>query len=153
MSKGTISKIERGEIQPSLAIAARLAEAFGVTLSEMLHQTPRARAVHIRSGQHVEAASHDGALRRRVLSPTFEHPEIEFIHFTIAPKRTSGVFPPHRYGSEEYLYVIRGEVLARIDSTTVHLRSGDSLYYEAQCEHELLNPGEDTAEGIAVVKR
>lgn len=153
VTKAAISKIERRDVQPSLDVAARLAEALGVTLSEMLHQTQRARVVVLRAGEQVEAHSADGGVTRRVLSPTFDQAGLEFIQFLIAPGATTGVFPPHRYGTEEYIFVLEGRMTLRINGDDVDLRAGDSLYYEAQCVHELLNPGKKPVVGFAVIKR
>lgn len=153
VSKATISKVERRDIQPSLDVAARLAEALGSTLSEMLHQTPRARVVVLRAADQVEAQSQDRSVRRRVLSPTFDHAAVEFVQFTIAPGATSGVFPPHRYGSEEYIFVSSGAMTLHINDTSIDLAAGDSIYYEAQCTHELVNSGPEPLVGFAVIKR
>lgn len=153
VSKATISKVERRDIQPSLDIAAKLAEAFGATLSEMLHQTPRARVVVLRAADQVEMQSEDGKLQRRVLSPTFDHAAVEFLRFTIAPGASSGVFPPHRYGSEEYIFVASGELTLRINDASTRLQAGDSIYFEAQCVHELTNTGSLPLVGFTVIKR
>lgn len=153
VTKAAISKIERHETQPSLDVAARLAEAFGVTLSEMLHQTPRARVVVLKPDEQVVARSHDGGISRRVLSPTFDQSGLEFIQFEIAPGASSGVFPPHRYGTEEYIYIQQGQMTLRINDDEVVLSAGDSLYYEAQATHELINTGRKPVLGFAVIKR
>lgn len=153
VTKAAISKIERHETQPSLDVAARLAEALGVTLSEMLHQTPRARVVVLKPNDQVVARSHDGGIARRVLSPTFDQSGVEFIQFEIAAGASSGVFPPHRYGTEEYIFIQQGQMTLRINDDEVALTAGDSLYYEAQCTHELINTGRKPVIGFAVIKR
>jgi transcriptional regulator with XRE-family HTH domain len=48
VSKSMICKIENEEVQPTIDVAARLAKALKVTISEMLHSTNEDEVIHLK---------------------------------------------------------------------------------------------------------
>jgi transcriptional regulator with XRE-family HTH domain len=153
VSKSMISKIERGEVQPSLDIAARLAEALGTNLSEMLRLDKRARVIWIPYSEQATARDPDGHHERRIISPVFARSSIEWLRITLHPGTSSGRFPAHHYGAEEYLVLLSGALRAVINEDSYELHVGDSLYFEAHHPHEFINAGQEVAEYLVVVKR
>jgi transcriptional regulator with XRE-family HTH domain len=153
VSKSMISKIERGEVQPSLDVAARLAEALGTNLSEMLRVDQRARVVMIPQEEQAVSRDPDGHHERRIVSPVFEKSSVEWLRITLHPGTSSGRFPGHREGAEEYLLLLEGELRAVIGGECYRLRTGDSLYFEAHHTHEFVNVGPNLAEYLIIVKR
>lgn len=153
VSKSMISKIERMEVQPSLAIASRLAEALGTTLSEMLMKDRRMNVVHIPCDQHPLVRSPDQSHVRTILSPIFEKSSVEWLFIEQQPGRSSGSFAPHKPGSEEHVYVLKNQLIAVIGGNSYTLNQGDSLYFEADRSHEFINPGRAVTEYFVIVRR
>jgi putative monooxygenase len=53
----------------------------------------------------------------------------------------------HPY-SEEFLYVVRGELVIDLDGQPVTLAAGEALYIPVQVRHRLRNVGQDPAEAV-----
>jgi transcriptional regulator with XRE-family HTH domain len=152
VSKSMISKIERGDVQPSLDIAVRLAEALKSTLSEMLRHDEYARVVIIPRKDQSVVADPKGQWERRLLSPIFTGANLEVLYATVKPKVKMGTFPSHAKGTEEYIAVLRGELRISINGASYSLHSGDSLFFEADNDHSLENPASRPAEYLIIIK-
>jgi transcriptional regulator with XRE-family HTH domain len=152
VSKSMISKIERGEVQPSLDIAGRLAEALRSTLSEMVRHDQYAKVVKIARKDQSVVTDPNRNWERRLLSPVFSGASLEVLHATVRPKVKMGTFPSHPSGTEEYIVVLRGELCISINGTSYPLRVGDSLFFEADKDHSLENPSSRPAEYLIVIK-
>jgi len=50
---------------------------------------------------------------------------------------------PFSHGGEEFVYVIKGEVLFSLNNQECHLEEGDSMYYRSELNHSWVNPGEE----------
>lgn len=153
VSKSMISKIERGDVQPSLDIAVRLAEALRSTLSEMVRHDEYARIVKIERKEQSVVTDPNGNWERRLLSPIFGGASLEILHATVKAKVRMGTFPRHAKGTEEYVVVLRGELRISINGESYPLRAGDSLFFEADKDHSLENPAKRRAEYLIVIKR
>jgi len=79
---------------------------------------------------------------RQLLSPSFGGRGLEFIRNVVPEGTTSGEFPPHRRGVEEYLVVEKGRLKAVLGGEEYVLEKGDSAYFEADVSHRFDNAGE-----------
>jgi transcriptional regulator with XRE-family HTH domain len=152
VSKSMISKVERGDVQPSLDIAVRIAEALNSTLSEMVRHDDYARVIKIARKDQSVIVDPNREWERRLLSPAFGGTRLEMLYATVKPKAKMGSFPPHLQGTEEYIVVLRGELRISINGTEYQLRAGDSLFFEADKHHALENPAKRPAEYLIVIK-
>ncbi len=152
VSKSTISKIESDDVQPTIDVAARIAKALGKTLSEMLHVTQSTQVVFLSQDEQAvwEDAQH---IKRRNISPVFEGLNTEWLQVELPPQ--TGIlkcYTPGATGGEKYVLVTKGLLEIKINQEIYRLKKGDSLYFDASCDHEFLNSGEDTVEYYIVVK-
>jgi transcriptional regulator with XRE-family HTH domain len=152
VSKSMISKVERGDVQPSLDIAVRLAEALNTSLSEMVRHDEYARVVKIARKDQSVVRDPARKWERRLLSPIFTGASLEVLYATVKPKVNLGTFPRHAQGTEEYIVVLRGELRISINGAAHLLRTGDSLFFEANKDHSLGNPSTRPAEYLIVIK-
>ena len=67
---------------------------------------------------------------------------IDFLLNTLPPGGTAGLFGAHRRGVEEYVYVQQGTLEAKIGNESRVLRTGDSLYFQADTHHSFANVGD-----------
>src|SRR3990167_2075141 len=152
VSKSMICKIERDEVQPTIDVAGRIAKALGKTLSEMLHATQTTQVVHLTKDEQAvwEDAQH---IKRRNISPVFEGLEIEWLHVEIPPNKS---ISKSTYGGgqrvEKYMLVIKGTLELQINQKFYRLKKGDSIFFDADCPHEVINSGKDTLEFYVVIK-
>ena len=142
VSRAMISKLERGEKNPTLVVAAKLAEGLGVTLSQLVGMEERREVVVVpREGRMVMRDSETG-FERQLLSPTFVGRGVEFVRNEIPEGSTSGEFPPHRKGVAEHVVVERGRLRAVLGGEEYLLEEGDAVYFEADVPHRFDNAGE-----------
>ena len=142
VSRAMISKLERGEKNPTLVIAARLAEGLEVTLSQLAGMEERREVIVVPKDCRMTMRDPKTGFERQLLSPSFARGGLEFVRNVIPESSTSGEFPPHKKGAEEYIVVERGRMLAILGGEEHFLEEGDSLYFEADVAHRFDNAGE-----------
>ena len=141
VSRAMISKLERGEKNPTLVIAARLAEGLGVSLSRLAGVEERREVVIVPRENRMVLRDPETGFERQSLSPTFAGRGVEFIRNVVPEGSTSGDFPPHRRGVEEHIVVEKGNLKATLDGEEYDLRQGDALYFQADVPHRFDNAG------------
>lgn len=141
VSRAMISKLERGEKNPTLVIAARLAEGLGVSLSRLAGVEERREVVLVPKERRMVLRDPETGFERQSLSPTFAGRGVEFLRNVVPEGSTSGDFPAHRKGVEEHVVVEKGELKATLGGEEYVLREGDALYFEADVPHRFDNAG------------
>ena len=142
VSRAMISKLERGEKNPTLVVAARLAEGLGITLSTLAGMEERREVIIVPRDKRMVMRDPETGFERQLLSPNFLGPGVEFVRNKIPPGSTSGEFPPHRKGFEEHLVVEHGSLKAILAGEEYLLDKGDVLYFEADIPHRFDNVGD-----------
>jgi len=142
VSRAMISKLERGEKNPTLVVAAKLAEGLGVTLSQLVGVEERREVVVVPKEGRMVMRDPETGFERQLLSPTFVGRGVEFVRNSIPEDSTSGEFPPHRKGVVEYVVVERGTLRATLGGEEYLLEEGDALYFEADVGHRFDNASE-----------
>jgi transcriptional regulator with XRE-family HTH domain len=142
VSRAMISKVERGEKNPTLVVTAKVAEGLGVTLSELLRVEERREIVVVPREKRMVMRDSDTGFERQLLSPTFGGRGVEFVRNVVPHGSTSGEFPPHRRGVEEYVVVEKGRLRAAVGGEEHLLEEGDALYFEADVSHRFDNDGD-----------
>jgi len=137
-----ISKLERGEKNPTLVVAAKVAEGLGVSLSQLVGIEERREVVVVPRGRRMLMRDPETGFERQLLSPSFGGRGVEFIRNVVPEGSTSGEFPPHRRGVEEYVVVEKGHLRAVLGGEEYLLDEGDAAYFEADVAHRFDNAGE-----------
>ncbi len=137
-----ISKLERGEKNPTLVVVAKVAEGLGVSLSQLVGVEERREVVVVPREKRMVMRDPETGFVRQLLSPGFGGRGVEFIRNVIPGGSNSGEFPPHRRGVEEYVAVEKGRLRAVIGGEEYLLEEGDALYFEADVTHRFDNAGE-----------
>ena len=145
VSRSMLSQIERGTCSPTLGVAYRIAQAFQLTLGELVDTaTPSSRIDVIRSDDEAYLFRDDAHCRIRTLSPLQLEKEVEFYQLVLKP---AGMLSSaaHFQGTREFLTVEKGRV--RVTSADIHceLSKGDSAHYAADVPHEIQNIGRGEA--------
>jgi transcriptional regulator with XRE-family HTH domain len=142
VSRAMISKLERGEKNPTLVVVAKLAEGLGVTLSKLAGIEERREVIVVPRDRRMIIRDSETGFERQLLSPNFVGRGVEFIRNEIPEGSTSGEFPPHRRGVEEHIVVERGSLRAMLGGEEYLLREGDAVYFEADLPRRFDNAGE-----------
>jgi transcriptional regulator with XRE-family HTH domain len=87
VSRAMISKLERGEKNPTLVVAAKLAEGLGVTLSRLAGMEERREVVVVPEERRMIMRDPETGFERQLLSPNSIGLGVEFIRNKI-PRAT-----------------------------------------------------------------
>lgn len=151
VSKSMISKIERQESIPSTVILSKLAEALGVTFSRLMAAPVEREILVIPAARQPVLHDAESGFTRRFLSPVLPGRGIDWVLNSLPPGATSGEFVGHRRGVDEYIYVLKGRLSARVGDRSVCLETGDALYFEADATHAFTNVGRGACEYFLVI--
>lgn len=151
VSRSMLSEVERGRANPTLAVAWRIAQAFGMSLGELVEApaaTPRIdviraddRTYHFRSDRHC---------RIRTLSPLHLEKSVEYYEIVLRPGGALKSLP-HFEGARELLTVQHGTLKVTSGDDVEELRTGDSAHYPADVPHAIENTGPADAVAYLVV--
>ncbi len=142
VSRSMLSQIERGQANPTLAVTFRIAQAFGISIGELVDQpwtTSTIEVVHGDDANNLFRA--DAECRIRTLSPLHMEKNIEFYEIRIAPGAQLSS-APHYEGTRELLTVTRGRAALRSGDSDCTLVEGDSAHYRGDLQHTIENCGE-----------
>lgn len=134
VSKSLLSRIERGEGNPSIETLWRLAQAFDLPLGVLLGEpsAPQARRIPARSGARVRAErdAMDGWLLHA--DGQGKRSEIYEIEMPAHADRESEGHPP---GTEEVVFCISGGLEVGPVGAEVEIGAGDAAWFVAATPH------------------
>lgn len=142
VSRAMLSKVERGEKNPTLVVAARISEGLSVTLTQLIDTEKRGSVVVIPSAGRRVMRDPETGFERQAISPAPGGRGVELVYNVVPEGSTSGELPPHRKGVEEYVVVERGRLRAVLGGEEHVLETGDAVYFEADVPHRFDNAGE-----------
>jgi quercetin dioxygenase-like cupin family protein len=140
-----LSQIEREQANPTLVVTLRIAQAFGMTLGELIEMPGAASSVSvIRGDDHAYHYRSDKNCRVRTLSPLNLEKDVEFYEVQLQP---GGALrsAPHFEGTREFVTVQKGQVRVESASDAETLNPGDSASYRADVPHAMINTGKGEA--------
>src|SRR5687767_8392814 len=145
VSRSMLSQIEREQANPTLAVTLRIAQAFGMTLGDLLEVPGASSSVNvIRADDHAYDYRSDKFCRIRTLSPLNLEKDVEFYEVQLQPGgalRSSA----HFEGTREFLTVQKGQVRVESAGDLETLSPGDSASYRADVPHAIVNIGKGEA--------
>ena len=135
VSVGFLSNLERSQSGASVGIMRRLAQYYGLNILDFF-------------GDGVASSPLIRPQERRVL-PGGEGVQMELLAsgkitmephlFRVAPGGGSGDGYSHE--GEEFLFIIRGQLVISLENDEYRLRAGDSFYFDSKTPHRWHNPG------------
>jgi len=157
VSRSMISKIERGESQPTTPVVGRLAEALEVGISTLVGAYPgtqqHATEQVFRAGAQPVFVDAETGFERRSLSPVAEGRGVDVAMNRLPPFGLSGVFVAHSPLVEEHVVALKGRLRVRLDTRHYDLAPGDALYFRADVSHQFENLGRAACEYLIVIDR
>ena len=136
LSKGHLSRFERGEKSLSVAALMRLANALGTTVSVLLGERLDDDAIHLvrtfdRRESRVEVD--DGDYRYSLLSRSGQAGGIEVFTITLSAGATIPAKGVH--DGQESVFVLDGNVQIQLGERVFDLHAGDYLEFPAAVAH------------------
>lgn len=151
LTRGVLSKVENFRVTPSLATLAKIADALGVTMSELFEGLDaRQDMVIVRKDERLVVER--------------DRPDSNIVYHALAHKRPNKVMEPFllevppgearrqklAHEGEEFLMVLEGVVDYEYGEHRFRLEAGDCLYEDGTTEHTLNNPTDQVARVICI---
>jgi transcriptional regulator with XRE-family HTH domain len=138
VSAGMLSRLENGDVSPSLETLGALTSALGVPLGFLFGDIgkPRGGAQHVPRGQGLEVVRR-GTKRGHTyhLLAADRGPRRAFEPFLVTLSDKSEVFPGFEHPGTEFIYLLEGSLTYRHGDETHLLKAGDSLTFAGTVPH------------------
>ncbi len=153
LSTAMLSKIERGQLFPTLPTLLRIAMVFGVGLDHFFAQgSTRPLVTVVRADERVRLPSPPDDATPAYLFESLDYPvadrKIE-AYYAVFPE-VSAPSQPHEHGSAEFIYVIDGTLEVTVADETAHLHQGDSAYFDSSIPHSYCRKGAGPCAALVV---
>lgn len=154
VSRAMLSKVERGEKSPTLAVIARIGQGLSVSMSTLMGAEPDpAQVAVIRASNRLTFKDPETGFERHTLSPTHVDSGIEFLLHRIPPGKSSGELPPYASPTEKYLVVHSGQLTVQIGKVCHVLEAGDSFFFDVREPYSFINAGNTPCAYYLVIAR
>ena len=151
LSATFLSALERGQANPTLASARRVANALKVSLPHLLADSSDNSLV-ITKSQRRQILFPDNNVRYEILTPQFTRKMLLFqVH--LPPEAGNIIQQPLAESTEECIVVLTGRIDIQLAGQTYKLEAGDSIYFENRYMESICAVGEEPAEYIVAMAR
>jgi transcriptional regulator with XRE-family HTH domain len=140
VSRAMLSKIERGENNPTLVVAVKVAVALGLTTAQLIGVEEQKQAIKVPKDRRISFVDPDTGFERQ-LFPAFEGRPLEFVRLVIPEGVSSGELPAHAIGYVKYIIMEKGTLRVVIGSQEYLLEEGDLFFFAADLPHRFDNVG------------
>ena len=144
--RATLAHLESGDGNPTLAILSAVADAFQVSLEELV-AAPRGVLELIPKNKLAVRMRGNVEVRKLLPDPI---PGMEIDRFAL-PARAKMIGVPHTPGTREYLTCERGALVLVASGERVTLSEGDVVAFRGDQRHSYENPEATPAVGYSVV--
>jgi transcriptional regulator with XRE-family HTH domain len=152
LSAGLLSKIERGLLVPPLPTLIRIAMVFGVGLEHFFSEQARPLACVTRKQERLRLPNDPELDPPAYFFESLDYPATDrSMDAYIAEFHDAST--PHNHPGPELVYVMRGQLLLRMENTEFDLGPGDSIYFDSRHDHSYRNAGRVPCIGLVVVAR
>jgi transcriptional regulator with XRE-family HTH domain len=149
LSEGFLSQVERGRSNASIASLRRIADALGVSVSDLFEPNgpPRPRVLR----RDDRPALTFGVLGRKLLLTPKPLHHLEVFVGELGPGGSTGPEPYAHGDSEELFVVLSGSVQLELGGELHRLEHGDSIDYRSSTPHRIVNVGDELAEVMWII--
>jgi transcriptional regulator with XRE-family HTH domain len=152
LSTGLLSKIERGQLFPTLPTLLKIAIVFGVGLEHFFTDpAERPTVAVVRKKERVRLPDQLGDRPPSYFFSSLDFPATDrrmdayYAEFEAPPTK------PHSHLGAEIIYVLSGKLAVHLDSQDVVLSKGDSMYLDSSCPHSYQRQGRGMCAVVVVV--
>jgi transcriptional regulator with XRE-family HTH domain len=149
LSESFLSQIERGRSNASIGSLRRIADALGVSVSDLFEPSGPPRPRVLRSDDR--PALTFGVLGRKLLLTPKPLQNLEVFVGELGRGGSTGAEPYAHGDSEELFVVLGGIVELELGGESYELGQGDSIAYRSSTPHKISNAGDDVAEVMWII--
>ena len=154
LTPGMLSKIERGQLFPTLPTLLKIAMVFGVGLEHFfVEHSERPTVAVVRRKDRLRLPDRPGESSPSYFFESLDFPVTDrkmdayYAEFEAQSEPTQS----HRHAGAEILYVLKGQLVVRIESEDTTLGEGDSMYFDSGFPHSYRRHGRAACAAIVVV--
>jgi transcriptional regulator with XRE-family HTH domain len=154
LSPAMLSKIERGQLFPTLPTLLRIALVFGVGLDHFfVDEKERPTVAVVRKKDRVRLPDRPGQK-----PPSYYFESLDFPATDRKMEAYYAEFPtqsepsqPHQHDGAELIYVLGGQIVVNVDGDDTVLDPGDAMYFDSGAPHSYRRQGRSAASAVVVV--
>ena len=149
-----LKRVEANKMAPPLGELVKLGKALETRMSFFISPGADKRMTLVRADQRKEVSRHAGRSSARYgyfyesLAPEKANRLMEPFMITLTPTEE---VEPSTHDGQEFLFVLEGEIMAKVGEQTEHLRAGDAIYYDSSEAHFVKCVGGREAKLLAVL--
>jgi transcriptional regulator with XRE-family HTH domain len=143
LTKSYLSKIERRQSTPSIAVALKVARALDVDVGRLFSDEAAEEKITVDRA----AGDADGE-RYRVLASSLLGKSMS--PFVVRPTENLADDPRPEHAGQEFVFVHAGSVELDYGDQTITLSTGDSAYFDSSISHKIRAVGAEPAEVVMV---
>ena len=149
-----LKRVEANKMTPPLGELVKLGKALETSMSFFISPGADKRITLVRADQRKEVSRHSGRSSARYgyfyesLAPEKANRLMEPFMITLTPTEE---VEPSTHDGQEFLFVLEGEIMAKVGEQTEHLRAGDAIYYDSSEAHFVKCVGGREAKLLAVL--
>jgi transcriptional regulator with XRE-family HTH domain len=142
LSTNAVSLIERGDNSPTVSSLHNLATALGVPITAFFEQRPDGQVIHMQKSRR--PTSESAGVKMENLGSGLPNQQIEPFLMSIEAGGSS-TRNPITHSGEEFVFVVKGSLVCRINDREYPLAEGDSLLFLATQPHVYHNHTQQAA--------
>ena len=145
LTQSFLSQVERNLTSPSVASLRKVAQAFGVPLTELFQGPVIPENRVVRRAERRQLIHPSRQWRDYLLTPSLTG-KLQVILSVIEPGGGSGEEPYAHDSDEECVVILHGRLDFWVGPDRYLLEEGDSIVFESRIPHRNRNPGPEQAE-------
>ena len=153
LSPAMLSKIERGQLFPTLPTLLRIAMVFGVGLDHFfLLEKEKPLVAVVRKGQRLRLPAPPGREPPAWLFESLDYPVADRRMEAFYAEFPTEALPsdPHQHGSAEFIYVLSGGLRVDVEREATVLDAGDAMYFDSSAPHSYRREGKEACTALVV---
>jgi transcriptional regulator with XRE-family HTH domain len=155
LSPAMLSKIERGQLFPTLPTLLRIALVFGVGLEHFFSGGEERPLAVVRKHDRLRLPNRAGEEPPSYVFESLDFPvadrkmEAFYAEFPLQSKPSD----PHQHVGAELIYVIKGQLAVSVEGRDIVLGEGDAMYFDSEAPHSYRREGRSACAAVVVVAR
>jgi transcriptional regulator with XRE-family HTH domain len=154
LSPAMLSKIERGQVFPTLPTLLRIALVFGVGLEYFFVDKRRRPLIAVtRKKDRLRLPDRPGEDRPSYFFESLDFPatdrRMDAYYAEFLP--SSSPSEPHQHPGVELVYVLKGQLMIEVEGNAVTLAEGDAMHFDCRALHSYRRQGQAACSAIVVV--
>ncbi|MFE7130725.1 helix-turn-helix domain-containing protein [Streptomyces sp. NPDC057638] len=151
VTKSYLSKVERGQSVPSIAVSASLAKALDVPLDTLFADAEELTEVTVTRAGERQPLTSDDEPGSRYEGMALQAGTKRMTPFMLYPPHDAGPVPFRDHPGEEFVFVHQGRAELILPSRTITLEPGDCAYFKATTPHKVRSLGPERATVLLLI--